>query len=626
VRRVAPAAVAAAVAVAEPALSRAHDCGAAHRTRPRAAVRHVTRDPAISARRAACRRRLRAPRAAVARGTSRAERRCVSWPTSAHSTASTPAETLALQLVDIDKRFGGVHALRGAHLAVRRGEILGLCGENGAGKSTLLKVLAGVYPFGGYTGDVLVDGKLQRLAGPADAHRAGIAVVHQELTLVPELSVAQNLLLGREPGRFGFVNEARLEAIARRDLERFGFADQIDVQKPVQELGIGMQQIVEIVRALHEEARILVLDEPTAALSAHETELLMKWLRSLRGRGTSCIFVSHRLDEVFALCDRVTVLRDGRTAATFITADVTPDTVVQEMVGRSVDSRPRGAVTTSAGAGLMLDVVRLSVNAPGNSAGNRPYAVEGISLALQPGEIVAVAGANGSGRTALLSSLFGCARAGMVGEVRIDGVPVALDSPQTAIRHGLAFLPEDRKGRGIVPLMTVGENLALPSLASPITMGARARFGLVDAMAETQLAERRIRALRIRGSADAPVVTLSGGNQQKVVLGKWLEQRPKVLLLDEPTRGVDIGAREEIYGILEALAADGVAILFASSDLVEVLRLAHRVVVLRDGRCVGELDGASATQAAIVQLATGAARSFAAAAPATSESSNARLS
>jgi ABC-type sugar transport system ATPase subunit len=208
----------------------------------------------------------------------------------------------------------------------------------------------------------------------------------------------------------------------------------------------------------------------------------------------------------------------------------------------------------------------------------------------------------------LLSSLFGCARAGLSGEIRIDGALVELDSPQSAIRHGLAFLPEDRKGRGIVPLMTVGENLALPSLASAATMGRRARFGLVDAMAESQLAERRIRALRIRGTADVPVVTLSGGNQQKVVLGKWLEHRPKVLLLDEPTRGVDIGAREEIYGILETLASEGVAILFASSDLVEVLRLSHRVVVLRDGRCVGELDAAAATQAAIVQLATGAGR------------------
>jgi D-xylose transport system ATP-binding protein len=556
----------------------------------------------------------------------------VSSPTAHSTTASAPADSPALQLVDIDKRFGGVHALRGAQLSVRRGEILGLCGENGAGKSTLLKVLAGVYPFGSYSGDVFVEGKLRRLTGPADAHQAGIAVVHQELTLVPELSVAHNLMLGREPGRFGFVDEARLEAMARRDLERFGFADQIDVQKPVQELGIGMQQIVEIVRALHEDAPILVLDEPTAALSSHETELLMKWLRSLRTKGTSCIFVSHRLDEVFAVCDRVTVLRDGRTAATFVTADITTDTVVQAMVGRSIESRQRGPAKTSTGARLVLDVSRLNVNAPGSSSGNRAYAVEGISLALQPGEIVAVAGANGSGRTALLSSLFGCARAGMSGEVRIDGVAVTLDSPQTAIRHGIAFLPEDRKGRGIVPLMTVGENLALPSLASPVTMGARARFGFVDAVAETMLAERRIKALRIRGTADVPVVTLSGGNQQKVVLGKWLEHRPKLLLLDEPTRGVDIGAREEIYGILEALAQEGVAILFASSDLVEVLRLSRRVMVLRDGRCIGELDGAAATQAAIVQLATGATRSHTAAKPAAApesaggEPSNARLS
>jgi ABC-type sugar transport system ATPase subunit len=548
-------------------------------------------------------------------------------PSSAHASAPTPsprpsrpnAETpLALQLVDIDKRFAGVHALRGARLEVRRGEIMGLCGENGAGKSTLLKILSGVHPFGSYGGDVIVDGCVRRLAGPADARRAGISVVHQELTLVPELTVAQNLMLGREPGRFGFVDEARLEALARRDLKRFGFADRIDVARPVMELGIGLQQIVEIVRALPQDARILVLDEPTAALSAEETELLMRWLRSLRDRGTTCIFVSHRLDEVFALCDRVTVLRDGRTAATLVTAETTPERVVSEMVGRALATakRPRPQPADTPSRPPVLAVADLCVRAAardrGNGHGNgaaRPFVVEGVTLALQPGEIVALCGANGSGRTALLSALFGCARAGIRGRVIVDGETVVLDSPRTAIRHGLAFLPEDRKGRGIVPLMTVGQNLALPSLASPEAMGPRARVGLVDGLAESQLAERRIRALGIRGDAAAPVVTLSGGNQQKVVLGKWLERRPKVLLLDEPTRGVDVGAREEIYGILEGLARDGVAILFASSDLTEVLRLARRILVLRDGRCVGELDGAAASEAAIVQLATGATRS-----------------
>jgi ABC-type sugar transport system ATPase subunit len=547
----------------------------------------------------------------------------------------------ALQLIDIDKRFGGVHALRGAHLTVEPGEIMGLCGENGAGKSTLLKILSGVHPYGSYTGSVIVAGRPRRLAGPADARRAGIAVVYQELTLVPELTVAQNLLLGREPGRFGFVDHARLEAIAREDLARFGFADQIDVAKPVQQLGIGLQQIVEIVRALPQSAQILVLDEPTAALTEKESEQLLGWLRTLRERGTTCIYVSHRLDEIFALCDRVTVLRDGRTTATLVTRETTPEQVVAEMVGRSIAVRVRARNAPLADAPPVLQVEdfrvnRVRVGAPsaasrgglgassavepggtnGTSAANgtpphgtpalRAHVVDGVSLSLRPGEIVAICGAMGSGRTALLSSLFGCARAGTSGTVRVGGEVVRLESPIDAIGKGLAFLPEDRKGRGIVPLMTVGQNLALPSLASPATMGPRARLGLVDEVAEQQLAERRIRALRIRGEADAPIVTLSGGNQQKVVLGKWLEKNPRVFLLDEPTRGVDVGAREEIYGILEGLAGEGMGILFASSDLVEVLRLARRILVLRDGRFVGELDGATATEEAIVQLSTGA--------------------
>jgi ABC-type sugar transport system ATPase subunit len=505
-------------------------------------------------------------------------------------------------MIDIDKRFGGVHALRGASLEVRRGEIMGLCGENGAGKSTMLKILAGIHPAGSYDGQVVVDGARRQFAGPADARRAGIAVVHQELALVPELTVAQNLLLGREPRRFGLVDHARVDAIARDDLAGVGLAGQIDVSRPVRELGIGLQQIVEIVRALAQRARILVLDEPTAALSGHESELLFAQLRALRARGTTCIYVSHRLDEIAALCDRVTVLRDGRTAATLIVAETTPAEVVREMVGRTVGGARRALAPVPASAGApVLELDRLSVRRAGPRSA-RPFVVEDVSLSLRAGEIVAIAGSMGSGRTALLSALFGCARAGTEGRVRVDGVPVTLDSPIAAIEHGVALLPEDRKGRGIVPLMTARQNLALPSL------GQVGRLGLVDPVAETRLADRRIRALGIRGDASAPVVTLSGGNQQKVVLGKWLERNPRLLLLDEPTRGVDVGAREEIYRILEDLAADGMAILLASSDLAEVLRLAHRVIVLRDGRVVGELDRVSATEEAIVQLGTGSAK------------------
>jgi len=524
------------------------------------------------------------------------------------------SRSAALELTGIEKNFGGVKALRGAELSVRRGEIMGLCGENGAGKSTLIRVLAGVHAHGTFQGTVTVGGRRQRLASPTAALRAGIAVVHQELMLVPELSVAENLMLGREPRRFGLVDDIRLEAQARAQLQRFGIGEQIDPSKPVAELGIGLQQIVEIVRALALDARILVLDEPTAALTGQETEQLMSWLRTLKSKGTTCVYVSHRLDEVFAICDQVTVLRDGRTAAVLVTKDTTPEQVVHLMVGRDLDTpdRSRGLLTAHEEVPV-LQVAELCVHrtrpkrrAPKDPGASSRYAVEGVSFAMKRGEIVGVCGAMGSGRTALLSALFGCAHAHVSGTISVSGEPVWLDSPLTAIGSGFAFVPEDRKGQGLVLGMSVAENLALPSLASAQALGQGARFGWVDPLHEWRLADKRIRALRIRGEASAAVMTLSGGNQQKVVLGKWLEHPPKILLLDEPTRGVDVGAREEIYGILGGLAHQGVAILFASSDLSEVLRLADRILVLRQGKLVAELDAPSATEGAIVRLSTGA--------------------
>jgi ABC-type sugar transport system ATPase subunit len=316
--------------------------------------------------------------------------------------------------------------------------------------------------------------------------------------------------------------------------------------------------------------------------------------------------VSHRLDEIFDLCDRVTVLRDGATVAMFDVPDVTPDRVVSAMVGRSVDGGQRAARDVLGEA--VLEVRDLSVFKPRAGRFNggpkrAEHAVSHASFTLHKGEILAVCGAMGAGRTALLSALFGCAKAGFSGSVTLDGAPLRLDSPEHSIRQGLAFVPEDRKGRGLVLGMSVAENLALPTLA---TTEDQTRFGLVDSEGEALLADRRIRSLHIRGDAKVAVSTLSGGNQQKVVLGKWLEQPPKVLLLDEPTRGIDVGAREEIYGILNDLARRGVGILLASSDLAEVVRLARRILVLRNGRIVGELDGADTTEADIVELSTGA--------------------
>jgi ABC-type sugar transport system ATPase subunit len=497
---------------------------------------------------------------------------------------ATARTAMMLELRAIVKRFGGVLALDGAELEATRGEIHGLCGENGAGKSTLLKILCGVHPFGSYGGSVRLDGEELRLRSTADARARGIAIVHQELQLVPEMTVAENLFLGREPGGL-FIDGLELEAQARKLLAKFGVGE-IDAAAPIRTLGIGLQQMVEIVRALADDARILILDEPTAALTAAECARLHAWLAELRARGTTCLYVSHRMEEIFALTDRVTVLRDGRTAATVETAATTPQKVVALMVGRDLSfDRLR---TGDARGAARLEIDALSMGP-----------LEDISLSLRAGEIVALAGAMGSGRTALLSTLFGCAESPLRGRVTLDGKPFALDDPRAAIAAGVAYVPEDRKGRGLCLGLTVDENLALPEIARGNALG------WVDDLAEEARAAQRIRELGVRGRGDAEAATLSGGNQQKLVLGKWLAAPPKLLLLDEPTRGVDVGAREDIYALLVALAERGVAILFASSDLAEVGRLAQRIVVLRKGRIVGELP-AGASQDEIVTLSTGA--------------------
>lgn len=528
-------------------------------------------------------------------------------------------DSLALELVAIDKSFGGVHALRGAELAAKRGEILGLCGENGAGKSTILKILSGVYPRSSYGGTVKVAGEERTFTTTRDAEKAGIAIVHQELMLVPELSVAANLALGRETGTphgpegiFGAIDDDAQEARARDLLVKFGVESDIDPSVAVGSLGIGLQQVVEIVRALSQDAKILILDEPTAALTAKETERLMAWLRDLRAEGTTCIYVSHRMDEVFTLCDRITVLRDGKTVGTVDAKTTNPDDVIAMMVGRALTGKDRRATALAddtKDAAPVLEIKDFSVRlagAPIEEEGDqrRAYAVEKMSLSVRAGEVLAVCGAMGSGRTALLSSLFGCAERGFTGTVRVRGKSVDLGSPRDAIGEGLALIPEDRKGKGVVLGMTVAENLALPPARSKLARLFE-WIGFVDDEEEELLAKKRIADLSIRGAASAEVATLSGGNQQKVVLGKWLEDPPAVLLLDEPTRGVDVGARDEIYALLGELGKKGTAILLASSDLPEVLRLAHRIVVLRHGRAIAELDGKSATEEEIVAIATG---------------------
>jgi ABC-type sugar transport system ATPase subunit len=493
-----------------------------------------------------------------------------------------------IELRNIGKTFPGVRALHDVSLAIAPGEVLGLVGENGAGKSTLIKILGGVYAE--YSGEISIDGKRQTFASTRDARRAGIAIVHQELALVPELSIAENLMLGREPMRFGMVDGAALEAAAREMLAVV-IDDELDFSQPVGELGVGVQQCIEIARALADNARVLVLDEPTAALSDVESEKLFALIRARRAAGASFIYISHRLEEISALCDRVAVLRDGELV------DIVAPTVdvVPLMTGEDRE-RERARVTcTSTRTVLRVNDLRVAhPTLPGR------FVVDRLSFDVKAGEVVALAGAMGAGRTATLSALFGTARAGMTGTVEIDGKVVALTNPRAAIAAGIAYVPEDRKAMGLVLGLSVADNLALSAL------GRMSRLGIVDGAKLEHSALGRLRELSIKvPSIGAEVATLSGGNQQKVVIGKWLELAPRVLLLDEPTRGVDVGAKAEIYALVEELTSRGHAVVLASSDLPEVVRLADRVIVLREGARAGELAGDAITPLAIMQLAVG---------------------
>jgi len=520
---------------------------------------------------------------------------------------------MTIELRKIGKQFPGVRALHDVSLAIgpRSPEVLGLVGENGAGKSTLIKILGGVYPVGTFAGEVVIAGKLQAFRNTGDARRAGVAVVHQELALVPELSVADNLVLGREPSHFGLVDAASTHAAAREILAGIG-ATEIPLDAPVGELGIGVQQLLEIARALADRARVVVLDEPTAALTDRETARLFELVRARRAAGTSFVYISHRLEEIRELCDRVAVLRDGELVGVLPPQDIDP--IVLAMTGDDdrtrTRTRARARTRSEHEHEPILEVRELSVAHPA-LPGRR--VVDGLSFSLHAGEVVALAGAMGAGRTATLSALFGAARSEVRGEIRIAGRTTAIRSPRDAIAAGLALVPEDRKAHGIVLGASVADNLALAALPR------LSRFGVVDAARAEHLARERVRDLSIKvPGLGAEVATLSGGNQQKVVIGKWLEDDlapgakargprsgTKVLLLDEPTRGVDVGAKAELYAVIEALLVRGHAVVLASSDLPEVVRLADRVLVLREGKLAGELVGADITQLAIMQLAVG---------------------
>ncbi|MBA2502435.1 MAG: xylose ABC transporter ATP-binding protein [Pyrinomonadaceae bacterium] len=510
------------------------------------------------------------------------------------------SEAPLLEMREITKTFPGVRALDGVSFNLRAGELHALVGENGAGKSTLMKVLGGVYPHGTYGGEIFVDGKEHRFGGVREAEAAGIAVIFQELSLVREMSVGENIFLGREPRRFGIIRREELYSRAARLLENLHLA--VDPHTPISELGIGQQQLVEIAKALSQEARILVLDEPTAALADAEVETLFRILTDLRARGVGMIYISHKLDEVFRMSDRITVLRDGRTVGTDETSELDERRVIARMVGREVGDifpqadHQRGQV--------VFEARGVTVEDPN---ARDKLLVDRVSFAVRAGEVLGVAGLMGAGRSDLLMAIFGAHAGRMSGEVFIDGQTARIVRPSDAIRHGLGFVTEDRKRFGLVLDQTILNNMTLAGLNK-----LSGRF-ITDEDAEAVAGERAMSDLRVKANSTLTVAgTLSGGNQQKVVLAKWLLTNPRVLFLDEPTRGIDVGAKQEIYREINRLAREGLAIVLVSSELPEVLGLSDRVLVLHEGRVTGEFTRADATPEKVMACATGHAQERAA--------------
>ncbi|MGX9347308.1 sugar ABC transporter ATP-binding protein [Microbacterium sp. KNMS] len=490
-----------------------------------------------------------------------------------------------LALEGITKRYGGTLALNGARFDLRAGEVHALMGENGAGKSTLMKILAGNVARD--AGEVFIDGERVEITSPADARAHRIAIIHQELNTVPAMTVAENLALGAEPRtRFGALDRERMIADARRKLGLVGAG--IDPRRPLGELSVGMQQLVEIARAVSEEARILVLDEPTAALSRAESEQLFRLIAELQERGVGLIYISHRMEEVWRLADRITVFRDGAYVGTRDRAAVDPAEIVRMMVGRAVDDLYRHGDRTRGDVVLQVD------DLVGDDVGP-------VSLTVHAGEVVCMAGLIGSGRTETARLVFGADRL-LSGSISIDGSRVVPTDPGAAIAAGIGMVPESRKEQALFLGHTVEDNIAISSLAEFRRLGALRR-GILRRRVLGVMERLRLRA----NAVTLPVGALSGGNQQKAALARWLMRECRLLILDEPTRGVDIGAKREIYELIDELAAAGKGVLVISSDLPEAIGIGDRVLVMRGGRIVADLPAARATEETVMFHATGTA-------------------
>jgi rhamnose transport system ATP-binding protein len=487
-----------------------------------------------------------------------------------------------IQVQHVSKAFGGVHALQDVQFELLAGEVHALLGENGAGKSTLIKIMTGVHQPD--TGTILLDGQPVRFASTREAQAHGVAAIYQEPSLFPDLDIAENILVGRQPTRRGSIDWKRMYQEAGELLRRLGLS--LDPRTKARELSVAQQQLVEIARALSINAKVLIMDEPTSSLTQREVEELFAIVRQLRASGAAIVFISHRLEELFALADRVTTLRDGAYVGTRAMADVTGEDLIRMMVGRTLDELfPKQAVDAG---DVVLAVERLGVEG----------SFSDISFELRRGEILGLAGLIGAGRTNVARALFGVEPA-TAGTIKLDGRTVSIRSPDAAMALGIGYVPEDRKEHGLVLKMSIADNITLPMLSS------FARSGWLDQKRALQAATVSAKQLEVKmADVQQQAGQLSGGNQQKVVLAKWLGTQPRVLILDEPTRGIDVGTKAAVHGLMSDLAAQGMAILMISSELPEILGMSDRILVMREGRLTGQFSRAEATQEKIMAAAT----------------------
>ncbi|ALA71942.1 D-ribose transporter ATP-binding protein [Geobacillus stearothermophilus 10] len=501
-------------------------------------------------------------------------------------------QSYILEMKGITKEFPGVRALDNVTFSVRKGEIHALCGENGAGKSTLMKVLSGVYPYGSYDGEIYLEGKEARFRNIKESQEAGIAIIYQELAVVEEMTVAENLFLGHELMRGKYIDWNRLYFEAQKWLQKIGL--DIDPETKVRNLTVGKQQLIEIAKALSKNAKIIILDEPTAALTDSDVAILKNILCDLRSQGVTCIYISHKLNEVMELADTVTVLRDGQTISTDRIDLLTEEKIIAKMVGRELNElypyEPRN---------IGKEVLKVDHYSVVDEQTGREV-IHDVSFSLKAGEILGISGLMGSGRTELFTSLFGAYHGKKKGTVWIDGKQVDIRRPAEAIQYGMAYVSEDRKKYGLVLEMDIIKNSTLVALKK-VT-----KWNVIDHALEVKQAEEITKRMKLKApTLEAKVSQLSGGNQQKVVLSKWLLNSPKILILDEPTRGIDVGAKYEIYKIINELASQGVGIVLISSELPEVMGMSDRILVMSEGRITGEFQRHEATQERIMTCATG---------------------